>query len=137
MPVRVLFVCEGNRVRSQLAEALLRFRGGDRFEAFSAGVRPGHEPLPATIQELQEIDVPCDELRAKHFSVYADQEFDYVITVCDRVQREEPPLPSGRRLHWSIEDPADGQARGLTLEEAVRENRMELEARIEAFIAQP
>lgn len=133
----MLFVCEGNRVRSQLAEALLRFHGGERFEAFSAGVRPGHEPLPATIQELQEIEVPCDGLRAKHYSEFAGQEFDRVITVCDRVQREEPPLPSGKRLHWSIEDPADGQARGLTLKEAVRENRIELEVRIEAFIAQP
>lgn len=134
MPLRVLFVCEGNRVRSQLAEALLRFHGGGRFEAYSAGIRPGAEVLPETIAELSEAGVPADSLRPQHYSDYADQEFDWVITVCDRVLAEDPPLPKGKRIHWSVEDPADAQARGLTLPEAVRENRVELRSRIVRFI---
>ena len=37
---RLLFVCFGNANRSQLAEAFARVHGGDRIEAYSAGVKP-------------------------------------------------------------------------------------------------
>ena len=35
-PVRILFLCAPNSTRSQMAEGLLRTRGGDLVEAFSA-----------------------------------------------------------------------------------------------------
>jgi histidine triad (HIT) family protein len=51
--------------------------------------------------------------------------------LCDRVRAEDPPLPLAKtRLDWAIEDPADGQARGLTIHEALRENRRDLRAQI-------
>lgn len=139
---RVLFVCEGNRARSQMAEALLRFHGGDRFEAFSAGIRPSTEVLPPAVEVLAESGVPVVGQRGKHFSEFAGDSFDYVITVCDRVEAalREPQderafeLPVGARIHWSVEDPADGQARGLTIHEVLRENRAELRERIVRFL---
>lgn len=36
-PIRIPFLSEGNSLRSQIAEALLRHWGGERFEVHSAG----------------------------------------------------------------------------------------------------
>jgi arsenate reductase (thioredoxin) len=58
----VLFLCTGNSCRSQLGEALLRQRAGDRFNACSAGVAPkGVHPL--TIKVLEEIGIDTSPLR--------------------------------------------------------------------------
>lgn len=40
LKTRVLFVCMGNCVRSQMAEAIARYAASDIIEAESAGVRP-------------------------------------------------------------------------------------------------
>lgn len=37
---RLLIVCTGNLVLSQMAEGLIRHEAGDRFEVFSAGTQP-------------------------------------------------------------------------------------------------
>ncbi len=39
-PYRVLFLCTHNSSCSQLAEGLLRARGGTRYQVFSAGTHP-------------------------------------------------------------------------------------------------
>jgi histidine triad (HIT) family protein len=76
-------------------------------------------------------------LRAKHFSEFAADEFDYLIVLCDRVRAEAPDLPrAGTRLDWTIEDPADAQARGLSIHEAVRENMRDLRTHIVRFMEQ-
>lgn len=39
--IRILFICEHNSARSQIAEAYLNHFGGDRLYAESAGLEPG------------------------------------------------------------------------------------------------
>lgn len=132
---RVLFVCEGNRVRSQMAEAMLRHHAGDRFAAFSAGIRPGDTVPAFTEQALRESFYPTEGLKPKHVDTFADEEFDYLIVLCDTVRAEAPPLPGAKkRLDWKVEDPRDAQNRGLTIEEALRENKRELRSYIVRFM---
>lgn len=134
---RVLFVCEGNRARSQLAEALLRFHGGDRFEAFSAGVRPG-DVLPGfTADALRDISIDPAGLRPKHYDTFSGEEFDYLIVLCDTVRAEDPPLPRAKtRIDWPVEDPGDMQKRGISIQDALRVNRADLRTRIVRFLAE-
>ncbi len=77
---RALFVCTGNRARSQMAEGLLRHLAGDRFQVHSVGTEPkGLAPL--TIDVMKEIGIDVSGQRSKPVQEFAGQPFDYVITV--------------------------------------------------------
>jgi arsenate reductase len=106
-PIRVIFVCTGNSARSQMAEALLRREGRERFEVVSAGVDPrGVNPL--TVRALAEVGIDISAARSKSVSEFLGQPFDYVITVCDRARESCPVFPGGAQtLHWGFDDPAD------------------------------
>ena len=54
---RVLFLCVGNSSRSQIAEAIVNARLGERWEAFSAGSRPSGYVHPMAIQVLSELGI--------------------------------------------------------------------------------
>ncbi len=127
-------MCTGNRARSQMAEALLRHLAGDRFDVFSAGTEPkGLAPL--TVEAMGEIGIDVSGQRSKSVDEFAGQEFDYVITVCDTARQACPTFPGrGKRLHWSLADPADEETRSDGGEEAFRAARDDLRGRIETFV---
>jgi protein-tyrosine-phosphatase len=56
MKKRVLILCTGNSVRSQMAEGLLKHDAGDRFEVESAGTKPGRVRLEA-IAVMKELGI--------------------------------------------------------------------------------
>jgi arsenate reductase len=132
---RVLFVCTGNRARSQMAEGLLRHLSGDRFDVQSAGTLPSGMS-EHTVAAMREIGIDVSQQWSKHVNDFDGQAFDYVITVCDSANESCPVFPGGEQLHWSIEDPSDIEARGVPLPEAFRIAREELRRRIEAFAAE-
>ena len=105
-PARVLFLCTHNSARSQLAEAILRHLGGDRVRAYSAGSEPGRV-RPEAISTLDSLGISTEGLSSKHVSDFLEQDFDYVVTVCDQAKESCPVFP-GRpaQLHWSYPDPS-------------------------------
>ena len=133
-PIRVIFVCTGNSARSQMAEALLRRDGGDRFEVVSAGVNPrGVHPM--TITALDKVGIDITGARSKSVGEFLGQRFDYVITVCDRARATCPVFPGGSvTLHWGVDDPAE--ATGTHEERQVAFDRAlkELAIRIHTFL---
>ncbi len=134
MKRRVLFVCTGNRARSQMAEALLRERAGDRLETFSAGIAP-QMISPLTIEVMREMGIDISGQRSKSVDEFVGQEFHYVITVCDSARQTCPVFPGrGKRLHWSIPDPAEAEGRDEAAIDAFRAARDELQRRIEEFV---
>jgi arsenate reductase len=134
--IRVLFVCTGNRARSQMAEGLLRALGDGRFEVFSAGTEP-KGLADESIEVMREIGIDISGQRSKHVDELLNTDFDYVITVCDSARQVCPVFPGGgQRLHWDIEDPSDTHARGGTLLDAFRAARDVLREHITTFAPQ-
>ena len=103
---RVLILCTGNSARSQMAEGLLRHDAGDRFEVFSAGIRPSHV-RPEAIAVMRGLGIDISGHRSKSVEELAGQSFDYVLTVCDNARESCPIFPGGAVIiHQSFEDPA-------------------------------
>jgi len=133
-PISVLFVCNGNSARSQIAEALLRHFGGDDFEAQSAGTQP-KSVHPMAVQVLAEIGIDWHGARAKSVSEMLDRRFDYLITLSNTAREACPTLPGPHgALHWHLEDPAAVTGTADERLEAFRATRTELSVRLRPFI---
>jgi arsenate reductase (thioredoxin) len=134
---RVLFICTGNSARSQMAEAFLRRLGGDRFEAYSAGVTP--KPIhPMVYQVMGELGYDLAGHAPKDVRAFVGRDdLDYAITVCDRAAKSCPHFPGEvELLHWSVEDPSAFEGSVQAHLAKFREVRDDLLARIGAFIAE-
>lgn len=105
--VHVLFLCTANSCRSQMAEALLRHLGGDRFEAFSAGSHPSGFIHPLAIESMRRLGVLMEGQTSKGWDEFSTMPLDAVITVCDSAAKEICPVWPGIPLcvHWSLPDP--------------------------------
>jgi len=106
-PWRVLFLCMHNSSRSQMAEGLLRARGGADFEVFSAGTEP-RAVHPLAVRAMQEIGIDISGHIAKGIGVFVKESpMDLVITVCDEAQEACPFFPNARhQAHWGFPDPS-------------------------------
>lgn len=102
---KVLFLCSGNSARSQMAEALLRHQAGDQFEVFSAGTAP--EPVDErTFAALVNFGLSNCQLESKNVNIFDGQQFDFVITLCDKARQECKNYPTtGQQMAWNFEDP--------------------------------
>jgi arsenate reductase len=135
MKKRVLILCTGNSARSQMAEGLFRFEGGDHYEVFSAGTRPSIV-RPEAIAVLAEIGIDISGHRSKSVDEFVSRPLDLVITVCDNAKESCPVFP-GRtlRLHWPFEDPAHMEGTEVERKAAFRKVRDQIRHRILAFLA--
>lgn len=105
---KVIFLCTGNSARSQMAEAFLRHYGGEKYEAYSAGLDPT-AINPFTIQVMDEIGISLTGHNSKSVSEYLGKKhFTYIFTVCSQAEQNCPRtfLSSGIHTHWDFEDPA-------------------------------
>jgi protein-tyrosine-phosphatase len=133
-PLRVIFLCTYNSVRSQMAEGLLRHLGGNKYIVTSAGSQP--RPIhPDAVSVMGKLGIDISQQRAKHLDEVKGRGFDIAITVCDRV-REECKIYDfcESNLHWSIPDPA-GIPEPDKRQQVFMSTAQELEHRIKRFMA--
>lgn len=79
--VKVLFLCEHNSARSQMAEGLLKHLYGEKYEVFSAGSNPT-KVNPFAIKVMAEIGIDISKQVSKSIEQFRNKEIDLVVSVC-------------------------------------------------------
>jgi len=103
---RVLFICTKNSARSQMAEGLVNHDLAGKVQAFSAGTDPS-DVHPVAVAVMGELGIDIAHHRSKAMGEFAEEKFDYVITLCDQANESCPVFFGGtKRLHMGFEDPA-------------------------------
>lgn len=131
--VRILFVCNDNSARSQMAEAFARAAAPEDATVNSAGIAAA-EMHPLTGRVMAEVGISMDECRAKRLSELDTQECDIVVTLCGAAAAECPQLPGyPTRVDWNLADPTalHGSDEDLLLE--FRRCRDEIRRLVEDF----
>ena len=138
----VLFLCTGNSARSILAEAYLNSAGKGRFQAYSAGSKPGGRVNPYALEMLAKSRIDTTGLRSKSWDEFAQPgapEMDFVFTVCDNAAAEPCPYWPGQPMtaHWGVPDPAAAEGSDDEKRNAFRQAFLALSARINLLINLP
>jgi len=130
MKRKVLFLCTGNSCRSQMAEAIVNDRLGDKWEAVSAGIKPAGYVHPKVLAALTEIGIQHTG-RSKPADEFRGVDFDLVVTVCDSAAEECPVwLGKGKSVHHSFPDPAKAEGTDDSVMNAFRAVRDDMEREI-------
>ncbi|WP_298851545.1 helix-turn-helix domain-containing protein [uncultured Ruegeria sp.] len=138
----VLFICVGNSARSIFAESLLREIGGDRFNVYSAGIRPSSALNPFALQVLNDKGHDTSVLRSKNVSEFSGPDapdLDFVFTVCNQAANEECPAWDGQPIsgHWGMVDPVKAEGTDAEKSLAFQNAYGALQRRIQAFTSLP
>jgi arsenate reductase len=138
----VLFLCTGNSARSIMAEAIMNYKGGPNFTAYSAGSHPSGAVRPEAIAELESARLSTDGLRSKSWDEFGKPgapKLDFVFTVCDNAAKEVCPFWPGQPLtaHWGVPDPAAVRGTAEEIQDAYRSAFVTLERRIDLFLSLP
>jgi len=121
--IKILFLCTGNSCRSQMAEGWARHLKGDTISAWSAGIER-HGMNKRAIQVMAEAGVDISGNHSKLISELDEQDFDYVVTVCDNAHESCPLFPgTAKIIHKGFDDPPRLAAETTTEEKALQQYR--------------
>lgn len=100
--LNIVFVCNGNSFRSQMAEGWGHALKGDRYNFYSAGVSP-HGVNPKAVELMAQAEVDISQQYAKHVDEL-EIDIDVIFTLCgdscpsfakaQRVVKVDIPAPS-------------------------------------------
>ena len=117
-----------------MAEGLVNALGEGKWKVQSAGIFPSYVH-PLTIRVLEEIGIDISQQTSKSMNDFLNEEFDYIITLCDHAAMACPIFPGqSKRIHWPFEDPAAALG---TIEERLvvfRRVRDQIKSKIEEFL---
>lgn len=129
--LRVLFLCDRNACRSQIAEAIARELAPAHFIFTSAGSQPGPlDPGAVTYMATRGIDI--SRQRPKGIAEVGDlQDYHVVVTLSQEAEEACPPVPyKAVALNWDIADPSRATGTPEQIEHAYEEACRELRTKI-------
>jgi len=140
LPGAVLIACNYNRVRSPIAEGLIRLIFGDRVYVDSCGLRAGEGVDPFAVAVMDELGVDLSDHVAKGFDDLEEGNFDLVISLTPEAQHRAVEMARGRDVeieYWPTHDPTLATGSREAVLEAYRQVRDELRRRIEVRFGKP
>ena len=100
---KVAFICVHNSCRSQIAEALGKKYGSDKYEFYSAGTKTKPQINQDAVRLMKEL-YGIDMEKEQYSKLLSDiPQVDIVITMGCNVQC--PFLPCEHREDWGLDDP--------------------------------
>lgn len=135
---RVLFLCTGNSARSQMAENILNRKGRGKFVAESAGSHPAAHVNPLAVEALERHGYFWTGGRPRGLDGLTGQDWDFVITVCDRAKEACPFFPGQPVIaHWGMPDPAAVEGTEDEKRRAFDDTLLTISRRLDLFLALP
>lgn len=104
---KILFICQSNGGKSQLAAALTEKHAGDRFEIHSAGTKPGTKLNAEAIEALAEIGADMSQGTPKPIDPELLKTADRVIVLGSDAQLE------GEFDRWITVEPSTDGIHGM------------------------
>ncbi len=104
---KILFLSTWNTGRSIFAEYFMRDLGSDRFDAFSAGVKPRGEVSPITLKVLKDkFRIDASDAKSKTWEAFKDRHLDFIVSVSEQAEETSHAFPHKPLLaHWPFDDP--------------------------------
>jgi arsenate reductase len=84
-----------------MAEGLLRHICQTEFDIFSVGTKLSLV-RPEAIQVLREINIDISRNRSKSIGEFAEQEIEYILTICDNAKDNCPYFPADVKSNSSF-----------------------------------
>jgi arsenate reductase (thioredoxin) len=105
--MKILILCTGNSCRSQMAHGFME-SFDKRLTVRSAGTEASGKLNRKAVGVMKEIGIDISHHTSDPVDKYLDEEWDYVITVCDGANEKCPVFPGKvkNRLHMGYDDPS-------------------------------
>jgi arsenate reductase len=104
---KILILCTGNSCRSQMAHGFLQSFSKDLIVR-SAGTQPAKQVNQTAAKVMKELGIDIYTHTPQLVDKYINEEWDYVITVCDDANETCPAFMGKvkQRIHMGFEDPS-------------------------------
>ena len=104
---KILILCTGNSCRSQIAHGFLDHLTNNSISIVSAGIEK-HGLNKNAVKCMAEIGIDISSYNSNHIDEYINENFDFIITVCDNANETCPIFPNSnaKKIHRDFKDPS-------------------------------
>jgi len=116
----VLFVCQKNGGKSQMAAGLMRDLAGDEVTVVSAGTTPGTDLNAQSVESLAELGIDLGDEHPKALTEQMVRDADVVVVLGQEARVVE--VPGTRFETWVTDEPSERGVEGMERMRLVRDD---------------